>query len=637
MFNYLHRIKEYEEMKKKATQKMNALMEKAFVMVGSATCGKATGATEVRDAFIKGIEKIEINAQVIEVGCMGHCYCEPLVIISKPGYIPLAYGYLDENLANLLVENFLGGEDPCFEYALLAFEPNDYFPTPKDLPRGLYERKIILDHCGFIDPKDIDHYIFKDGYEGLLKTLGMDPQELIGVIKDSRLRGRGGAGFPTGTKWEICHDQEEDNKYIICNAEEGDPGAFMDRSILESNPHQVIEGCIIAGYASGASQGYIYVRTEYPLAVEHAKIAIKQAWEKNLLGDNILGSDFSFDLKIFESSGAFVCGEETALINSMEGRLGTPNHRPPFPVTRGFRQKPTIINNVKTLSYVPHIIKNGSHWFKSIGTEESPGTAVFALAGKINNTGLVEVPMGTSLNNLIYDVGGGIPHEKKFKVVQIGGPSGGCLPESLLEKVIDFDSLQEAGAIMGSGGVVVLDEDDCMVEFARYFLDFTQKESCGKCTFCRLGTKHMLNILDKVTRGEGDFDSLKILQDLSEDVIKGSLCGLGKTAPNPILTTLRYYEEEYKAHIEEGRCPALMCRELIAYYILPEKCSKLCSACVGPCPTEAIYTRDDGLKAIDQEKCVKCNSCLIACPSEYNAVIKLSPPNLVKEKERESS
>jgi len=637
MGTYPTRLKKYEELKIKARKKMDALMEKTLVMVGTATCAKATGAIEVKDAFIKNIEEKGLDAQVIEVGCMGHCYPEPLVIISKPDFIPLAYGYVDEGMVNLLVEEFLIQEDPCFDYALLAFEPNYYFPTIEDFPRGIYERKIILGQCGFIDPKDIDHYIFKDGYEGLLKTLGMEPQEVLEIIKDSRLRGRGGAGFPTGTKWEICYNQGEDNKYIICNAEEGDPGAFMDRSIMESNPHQVMEGCIIAGYACGASQGYIYIRNEYPLAVENTKIAIKQARDKGLLGDNILGSDFSFDLQVFESSGAFVCGEETALINSMEGKLGTPNPRPPFPATRGFRQKPTIINNVKTLSYVPHIVRNGSKWFKSIGTEESPGTAVFALAGKINNTGLVEVPMGTSLENLIYDVGGGIPHEKKFKVVQIGGPSGGCLPESVLDKPIDFDSLQEAGAILGSGGVVVLDEDDCMVEFARYFLDFTQKESCGKCTFCRLGTKHMMNILEKVTWGEGDFNSLKILQDLAEDVIKGSLCGLGKTAPNPVLTTLRYFEEEYKAHIEEGRCPALMCKDLIAFYILPEKCSKLCSACLAPCPAEAIYTRDDGLKAIDQEKCVKCNSCLIACPPEYNAVIKLSPPELVEEKERESS
>ncbi|RQD77645.1 MAG: NADH-quinone oxidoreductase subunit F [Candidatus Syntrophonatronum acetioxidans] len=633
-------IEKLKEMKNKALEKINSLQEKTVVMVGTATCGKAAGAIEVREALKKEIESKGLDAQVIEVGCMGHCYPEPLIVISKPGFPALCYGDLDEGLAKRLVNDFLIEDDPCFDYALVALEPNEYFPAFTDFPRGVYEKKIILEKCGFIDPEDIDHYLAKDGYEGLAKSLEMDPEEVIAIIKDSKLRGRGGAGFPAGVKWEICRSISNDNnieKYVICNADEGDPGAFMDRSILESNPHQVIEGLIIAGYAGGASRGYVYVRSEYPQAVRRVQTAIEQAREKNLLGNNILGSDFSFDIEIFEGSGAFVCGEETAMINSMEGKMGVPEHRPPFPASQGFRLNPTIINNVKTLSYVPYIIKEGADWFKSIGTEDSPGTAVFALAGKIGFTGLVEVPMGTSLQNLIYDVGGGVPQEKKFKAVQIGGPSGGCLPEGLMDSTIDFDSLQKAGAIMGSGGLVVLNEDDCMVEIARYFLDFTQKESCGLCTFCRLGTKHMLDILEKITRGKGDYDSLKILQELAEDVKKGSLCGLGKTAPNPVLTTLRYFEEEYKAHIEEGRCPALMCKELIAFYILPEKCSKLCSACVGPCPTDAIYTRDDGLKAIDQEKCVKCNSCLVACPPEYNAVIKLSPPELVEEKERENS
>jgi len=633
-------IEKLEEMKNKALEKINSLQEKTVVMVGTATCGKAAGAIEVREALKEEIESKGVDAQVIEVGCMGHCYPEPLIVISKPGFPDLCYGYLDEGLAKRLVNDFLIEDDPCFDYALVALEPNEYFPAFTDFPRGVYEKKIILENCGFIDPEDIDHYLAKDGYEGLSKSLEMDPEEVIAIIKDSKLRGRGGAGFPAGIKWEICRSISNGNnteKYVICNADEGDPGAFMDRSILESNPHQVIEGLIIAGYAGGASWGYVYVRSEYPQAVRRTRTAIEQAREKNLLGDNILGSNFSFDIEIFEGSGAFVCGEETALINSMEGKMGVPEHRPPFPASQGFRLNPTIINNVKTLSYVPYIIRKGADWFKGIGTEESPGTAVFALVGKIDFTGLVEVPMGTPLQNLIYDVGGGVPQEKNFKAVQIGGPSGGCLPEDLMESPIDFDSLQKAGAIMGSGGLVVLNEDDCMVEIARYFLDFTQKESCGSCTFCRLGTKHMLDILEKITRGKGDFDSLKILQELAEDVKKGSLCGLGKTAPNPVLTTLRYFEEEYKAHIEEGRCPALMCIDLIAFYILPEKCSKLCSACMGPCPTDAIYTRDDGLKAVDQEKCVKCNSCLVACPPEYNAVIKLSPPELVKEKERENS
>ncbi|PKM79050.1 MAG: NADH-quinone oxidoreductase subunit F, partial [Firmicutes bacterium HGW-Firmicutes-13] len=586
---------------------MKFLKEKTVITVGTATCGKAAGAINVRETFKEEIIKRNLDAQVVEVGCMGYCYAEPLIVISKPGFPSLCYGYVDEGLVNRLVEDFLINDDPCFEFALVALEPNDYFPTFSDFPRGVYENKIILEQCGFIDPEDIDHYICKEGYGALAKVLNMKPDEVIEVIKDSKLRGRGGAGFPAGVKWEICRDADESIKYVICNADEGDPGAFMDRSILESNPHQVIEGLIISGYAVGACRGYVYVRAEYPQAVRRIRTALEQVREKGLLGKSILGTDFNFEIDIFQGSGAFVCGEETALINSMEGKTGIPEHRPPFPATFGFRGKPTLINNVKTLSYVPHIIRKGADWFKSIGTPESPGTAVFALVGKVVNTGLVEVPMGTTLRTLIYDVGGGILKEKEFKAVQIGGPSGGCLPESVLDIPIDFDSLQQAGAIMGSGGLVVLDEEDCMVEIARYFLDFTQQESCGKCTFCRLGTRHMLEILRVVTQGKGKPEYIDILKDLAEDIKAGSLCGLGKTAPNPVLTTLRYFRDEYETHINEKRCPALMCMRLITYYILPEKCSKLCSACVGSCPVEAIYTRDDGLKAIDQEKCVKCN------------------------------
>ncbi len=625
----------YLNLKTKAKEKMESLNEKTVVMVGAATCGKAAGVIDTREALKDEIEKKGIDAQVVEVGCMGFCYAEPIVVISKPGFPSLCYGSVDEGLAVRLVEDYLVNDDPCFEYALVALEPNDYFPVFTDFPRGVYEKKIILEQCGFIDPEDIDHYLAEDGYEALAKTFEIQPEEVIESIKESKLRGRGGAGFPAGIKWDVCSKAQDDSKYVICNADEGDPGAFMDRSILESNPHQVIEGLIISAYAVGASKGYIYVRSEYPQAVRRVETALEQAREKGLLGDSILETDFSFDIEIFEGSGAFVCGEETALINSMEGIMGVPEHRPPFPASYGFRGKPTLINNVKTLSYVPHIIRKGVEWFKSIGTSDSPGTAVFALVGKVEYTGLVEVPMGTSLRNLIYDVGGGVPDEKDFKAVQIGGPSGGCLPESALDIPIDFDSLHEAGAIMGSGGLVVLNEDDCMVEIARYFLDFTQKESCGKCTFCRLGTKHMLDMLGEITRGEGELNHLDTLRELGEDIKKGSLCGLGKTAPNPVLTTLRYFKDEYEAHIKEKRCPALMCMHLLGFYIIPERCSKFCSACVGSCPTEAIYTRDDQLKAIDQEKCVKCNSCLFACPPEFYAVEKLSPAELVEERERE--
>jgi NADH-quinone oxidoreductase subunit F len=403
----------------------------------------------------------------------------------------------------------------------------------------------------------------------------------------------------------------------------------MDRAILESDPHSVLEGMITAAYAIGARHGYIYVRAEYPLAVKRIQGALRQAEGLNLLGENILGSGFSFDIKLFQGSGAFVCGEATALIASIEGRPGIPRHRPPRLATKGLFEKPTVLNNVKTLAFVPHIIKRGADWLLQMGTAGSKGTAVFALAGKVVNTGLVEVPMGTTLRQLIFTVGGGIPKGRRFKAVQIGGPSGGCLPERMLDLPIDFDSLQESGAMMGSGGMVVLDEDDCMVEVARYFLDFTQKESCGKCTLCRLGTKQMLEILEDITKGRGGMEDLETLEELAGDIKAGSLCGLGRTAPNPVLTTLRYFRDEYEIHIKEARCPALMCLDLIAYEIVPGRCVRSCSACVGTCTVEAIFTNKKGIKVIDQEKCVKCGTCLAACPPQYNAVIKRSPPDRV--------
>ncbi len=587
----------------------------------------------VISSFREEIQEKELEAEVIEVGCMGFCYAEPVVIISNPGFPPLCYGHVDEDLASLLVRDFLAEGDPCYEYALAALEPNDTFPTLEEFPRGVYEEKIILKDCGFIDPTSVEDYVSREGYGALAQALSGKPEQVREVGKEANLRGRGGAGFPAGIKWEACRSSKEDPRYVICNADEGDPGAFMDRSILESNPHQVIEGMILCAYAVGAQKGYLYIREEYPLAIERVNQALAQARERGLLGNSILDSDFSFDLEVFQGAGAFVCGEATALVNSMEGKAGIPRTRPPRLAQLGLHGKPTVLNNVKTFAYVPHILAKGAEWFKSLGTGESPGTAVFALVGKVNNTGLVEVPMGTSLNTLIFEVGEGVPHDKQFKAVQIGGPSGGCLPESSLDIPIDFDSLNKAGAIMGSGGLVVMDEDNCMVSVARYFLEFTQKESCGKCTFCRLGTRHMLDLITEITRGEGTAESLKLLEELAEDVQKGSLCNLGKTAPNPVLTTLRYFREEYEAHINRRCCPARKCKDLIVFYIVPEKCSKLCNAWVGSCPTEAIYTGEDGLKAIDQEKCVKCNSCLKACPPDYNAVVKLSPPEKLKEYE----
>jgi NADH-quinone oxidoreductase subunit F len=621
----------FEEIKAHAVSEWEALKQsqEPHILIGTATCGKAAGALDVLQTINDELAQQNIKARVTQVGCMGHCYAEPMVIIEKPGWPPICYGYVTPGIASRLVQDFLLGDDPCLEFILGAMEENELVPTIFDQPRFKYETRLVLKNCGFIDPEDINQYIANGGYSGLVKALGMTPQEVTEEVKQSGLRGRGGAGFPTGEKWQICHQAPGNPKYVICNGDEGDPGAFMDRAILESDPQSVIEGMIIAAYAIGAPQGYIYVRMEYPLAVERTHIALKQAEDLGLLGDNILGSDFSFRIEVMRGSGAFVCGEETAMIRSIEGRRGMPCHRPPFPATHGLWGKPTLINNVKTLASVPQIIERGAQWFASIGSDGSKGTAVFALAGKVLNTGLVEVPMGTSLRQLIFDVGGGIPKNRRFKAVQIGGPSGGCLPESLLDTPIDFSSLTEAGAMMGSGGMVVLDEDNCMVDAALYFLDFTRKESCGKCTMCRLGTKQMLDMLEDFTRGKGKIEDIDLLLELGQDIKKGSLCGLGKTAPNPILTTIRYFRDEYEAHILEQRCPALTCEELIAYYILPEKCERSCDACVGSCAVEAIYTGKRRIKVIDQEKCVKCGTCLDACPPQYDAIIKLSPKSLV--------
>jgi len=618
----------YQELKNNAQQLLAALSEKAYVLVGTATCGRAAGAMQIVETFRTEIEKHQLDVEVIEVGCMGHCYAEPMVIVAKPGFPRLCYGSVDEGIASRLVSDFLVGDDPCFDFATAALETNDFFPTFEDYPRGVYEQKVVLADCGFIDPENIDHYLARDGYSALAKALNGDPAAVVDEIKESKLRGRGGAGFPAGVKWETCRNAAGSPKYVICNADEGDPGAFMDRALLESNPHQLLEGLILAAYAVGANEAYIYVRAEYPLAITRLHTAIGQARETGILGDSVLGSDFNLNITVFQGSGAFVCGEETALISSIEGNAGIPNHRPPFPAVSGLRGKPTIINNVKTLSYIPHIIRKGAEWFKGIGTPGSPGTAVFALAGKVVGTGLAEVPMGTTLRTLVYDVGNGIKDEKQFKAVQIGGPSGGCLPESALDLPIDFDSLKEAGAMMGSGGLVVLDEEDCMVEIARFFLEFTQHESCGKCTFCRLGTKQMLDILTDITQGHGKLEDIDLLWDLAEDIKTGSLCALGRTAPNPVLTTIRFFRSEYETHINEGRCPALMCKDLITYHIVPEKCSKLCDACIASCPVEAVYTRPDLLKAVDLEKCVKCDNCLVTCLTLYQAVVKQSPPAL---------
>ncbi len=625
-------MKKYEEIKAKAVERVEQEKSEGIpiIRITMSTCARAAGAEETKKAIEEVLEERNLAAKIINVGCLGHCYAEPLLIIDNPamGFPPICYYEVNPNKAKLICRSYFEDGDPSFEYVLGAMEENDLIPPVTTFPRFSMEQRIVMEHCGLIDPWNIDHYLAKDGYSSLASVIEKDPEEVVDTIDNSGLRGRGGAGFPTGKKWRFARLQKNPQRVVICNADEGDPGAYMDRTIIESNPHQLLEGLAICAYAVGADEAIIYVRAEYPLAVQTIRHAIKQAEEYGLLGSNILGSDFSLKVTVFQGSGAFVCGEETALIQSVEGKRGMPQHRPPYPVEQGLWGRPTVVNNVKTLASVPPIIKRGPEWFRSIGTEGSPGTAIFSIVGNVKHAGLVEIAMGTTLRTLIFDICGGIPNKKKFKAVQIGGPSGGCLPEEFLDTPIDFDSLTQAGAMMGSGGMVVMDEDSCMVDVARYFLEFTQKESCGKCTFCRIGTKHLLDILDRITKGEGKEEDLELLQELAEDIKKGSLCGLGKTAPNPVITSLKYFMDEYIAHVKEKRCPALKCRSLIAYYIDLEKCARGCEVCVGSCPVEAIFTAKGRKKAIDQELCVKCGECMEVCPPEYNAVFKVSPPEL---------
>lgn len=604
------------------------------IHIGMATCGIASGALETKRAFEEALTERGLSALIHPMGCIGHCYAEPVVILENPGFPPILYYKVTPGKARMLVKSFLEEGDPLFEHLLGAMEENDLIPSVMDFPRFNREKRVVMEKCGLIDPEDIYQYLAEGGYAALAKALDQAPEQIIEEITSSGLRGRGGAGFPTGRKWLLAKEAGSPEKIVICNADEGDPGAYMDRTILESNPHQVLEGMALCAYAVGARKGILYVRAEYPLAVNILTRAIEQARDLGLLGKSILGSAFDLEINLFQGSGAFVCGEETALIESLEGNRGMPRHRPPYPVEKGLLDQPTVINNVKTLASVPAILAHGASWYKSIGTEESPGTAIFSVVGNVVHPGLVEIPMGVTLKTLILDICGGIADKKRFKAVQIGGPSGGCLPEAFLATPIDFDSLIEAGAMMGSGGMVVMDEDTCMVDVARYFLDFTQKESCGKCTFCRIGAFHLLRILERITHGEGREGDLEQLAELSLRMKEGSLCGLGKTAPNPILTSLRYFREEYEAHIKEKRCPSGMCRALTAYYIDLEKCSRGCDACVGSCPVEAIFTTKDRKKAVDQTLCVKCGECMAACPVEYSAVRRVSPTHLAPVIER---
>jgi NADH:ubiquinone oxidoreductase subunit F (NADH-binding)/(2Fe-2S) ferredoxin/NAD-dependent dihydropyrimidine dehydrogenase PreA subunit len=589
------------------------------IVVGMATCGISAGAKPVMEKLkeetaAKGLGDV----QIVPTGCVGMCIYEPIVEVYEPGKEKVTYIHMDPERVTRVVSEHLVKGKPVVEFTLGETEDGK-LRSLNDVQFYKKQKRVVLKNCGLINPENIDDYIAIDGYQALAKVVtAMKPNEVIDLIKASGLRGRGGAGFPTGTKWSFAAANEADQKYIICNADEGDPGAFMDRSILEGDPHSVLEAMAIGGYAIGATKGFIYVRAEYPVAVRRLEIAIQQAKEKGFLGKNIFGSGFDFDIEIRLGAGAFVCGEETALIASIEGKRGMSRNKPPFPANKGLWGKPTIINNVETLANVPKIVLNGPEWFKSMGTEKSPGTKVFALGGKINNTGLVEVPMGITLREVIYDIGEGCPNGKAFKAVQTGGPSGGCITTADLDTPIDFDTLVAIGSMMGSGGMIVIDEDNCMVDIARFFLDFTVDESCGKCTPCREGTKRMLEILDKITQGKGTMEDLINLEELAENIKNTSLCALGQTAPNPVLSTMKHFRDEYEAHVVDKRCPASICRALLSYFIT-EDCTG-CTRCVRVCPTKAITGTVKQRHTIDQEKCIKCGACMDACT--FKAIIR---------------
>jgi NADP-reducing hydrogenase subunit HndC len=555
---------------------------------------------------------IENSARVLEVGCMGLCDAGPLILVCPDGTY---YGKVDEDGARRIVAEHLVENRPAEDMELTWSDGNGTVLRSREIPFFASQVKIALRNCGVIDPLAIDEYIALDGYLALEKTLfEMAPSEVLDHVKRSGLRGRGGAGFPSGLKWQFVQEAPGTVKYVVCNADEGDPGAFMDRSILEGDPHSVIEAMAIAGRVIGAQQGYLYVRAEYPLAIERLQFALEEAHRTGLLGERILGSDFSFDLEIRIGAGAFVCGEETALMHSIEGKRGMPRPRPPFPAQKGLWGRPTLLSNVETWANVPPILLQGPQWYASIGTDRSKGTKVFALAGSVRNTGLVEVPMGISLREVVETIGGGIISGKPFKAAQSGGPSGGCVPASAADVPVDYESLQEQGAIMGSGGLVIMDEGTCMVELARFFLDFIVDESCGKCPPCRIGTRAMLNILDRITKGEGRMEDLDTLESLGAHIQQSSLCGLGQTAPNPLLSTLRHFRAEYETHVQDARCPAAQCKALLTYTISDELCNG-CALCAKACPSDAIRGEVKEVHVVDQDLCIHCGACLLACPT----------------------
>jgi len=582
------------------------------ILICGGTGCHATGSIKVKDVLVEEIEKRELSGrvEVVETGCNGFCALGPLLVVQPGGFFYVKLK--PEDIPEFVEEQIINGnqverllfKDPATKKRVAKQDDIAFFAH--QMPRALRNK-------GLIDPENIDDYIARDGYKGIVKVLKeMEPQDIIDQMMDSGLRGRGGAGFPTGMKWKFASQSGGDVKYVLCNADEGDPGAFMDRSILEADPHCVLEGMTIAAKAINAKKGYIYCRTEYQLAIKRLEIAIKQAKDYGLLGKDILNTGFDFDIEIYQGAGAFVCGEETALMRSIEGKRGMPRPRPPFPAHKGLWEKPTILNNVETFSNVPQIMINGGNWYASVGTETSKGTKVFALSGDVNNIGLVEVPMGTPLKSLIYDIGGGIPNKRKFKAVQLGGPSGGCVPEHLLDTPVDYEEIAKVGAIMGSGGAIVMNDRTCMVDMARFFMDFIQDESCGKCTPCREGTLRILQILERICEGHGEMKDIKKLEELSHVIHQSALCGLGQTAANPVLSSLQYFREEFEIHIKEKRCPAKRCAALLKFEVDPDLCKK-CGKCFKSCPADAIQWKKKEVAVIDKEKCVKCMSCFDKC------------------------
>lgn len=598
-------------MAKLSKKELNRLRDKnrkgpnAWVKVGMSTCGIAAGADKVFRVFEREVGKRGLKIAVRKTGCNGLCYAEPIVEVSTPGIGPVLYRNVDEKLALDIVEEHL-----CNNRRLSSLEP---------IVKDDRQLRVVLRNCGNIDPEDIDDYISFDGYQGLKKAVFDSPDKVINELKTSGLRGRGGGGFPTWMKWNFAKNTEPSKKYIICNADEGDPGAYMDRSILEGDPHSVVEGMLIAGYTVGADSGFFYIRAEYPLAIKRVQKAIDQARSYGLIGENILGSGFSFDIEIRLGAGAFVCGEETALIASIEGKRGVPSPRPPYPSIKGLWGKPTVINNVETLANVPVILTRTGKWFSSIGSETSKGTKVFALTGKVKNSGLIEVPMGITLREIVFDIGGGVINDKSIKAVQTGGPSGGVIPADYLDTPVDYENLQKLGSIMGSGGMIVMDETDCMVDIAKFYLRFCVDESCGKCAPCRIGGYQMLGYLKRISKGIGTLDDVEKLGKISNAVKRASLCGLGQTAPNPVLSTLNFFIDEYREHVIERKCRSGKCTALLNYKIIEDKCKK-CGLCVKECPVKAITgSRSDGF-VIDQAKCIKCGKCFEVC--KFEAIIR---------------